>query len=193
MRRRESRHSSAARRSCRCSPEPRRATHDYRRHGTTNLYAALDVAPGLVISDLTERYRSEEFRRFLNLVDRSVPERLEVHVIVDDSSTRKTSAIHRWLLRHPRFTFHFTPTYSSWLNLVERWFAELTERWLRRGNHRSTKELVASILTWIIAGTRTRDRPSGTRPPMRSSRASPPIASGSLTRDTGLTRRTAAA
>jgi len=128
---------------------PARATHDYRRHGTTNLYAALDVASGLVISDLTERHRAEEFRRFLNLVNRSVPEGLDVHVIIDNSSTHKTPAIHRWLLRHPRFTFHFTPTYSSWLNLVERWFAELTERWLRRGSHRSTKELVASIRTWV--------------------------------------------
>jgi transposase len=128
---------------------PARATHDYRRHGTTNLYAALDVASGLVISDLTERHRAEEFRRFLNLIDKSVPAELDVHVIVDNSSTHKTPAIHRWLLRHPRFTFHFTPTYSSWLNLVERWFAELTERWLRRGSHRSTKELVASIRTWI--------------------------------------------
>ena len=127
---------------------PARATHDYRRHGTTNLYAALDVASGCVISELTARHRSEEFRRFLNLVDRSVPEGLEVHVIVDNSSTHKTAAIQRWLLRHPRFSFHFTPTYSSWLNLVERWFAELTERWLRRGSHRSTKELVASIRTW---------------------------------------------
>jgi len=128
---------------------PARATHDYRRHGTTNLYAALDVASGCVISDLTPRHRAEEFRRFLNLIERSVPEGLEVHVIVDNSSTHKTPAIHRWLLRHPRFSFHFTPTYSSWLNLVERWFAELTERWLRRGSQRSTKELVASIRTWI--------------------------------------------
>ncbi len=102
-----------------------------------------------MISDLTERHRAEEFRRFLNLVDRSVPAELDVHVIVDNSSTHKTPAIHRWLVRHPRFSFHFTPTYSSWLNLVERWFAELTERWLRRGSHRSTKELVASIRTWI--------------------------------------------
>ena len=128
---------------------PARATHDYRRHGTTNLYAALDVASGLVISDLTERHRAEEFRRFLNLIDKSVPAELDVHVIVDNSSTHKTPAIKRWLLRHPRFSFHFTPTYSSWLNLVERWFAELTERWLRRGSHRSTRELVASIRTWI--------------------------------------------
>ena len=128
---------------------PARATHDYRRHGTTNLYAALDVASGWVISDLTARHRAEDFRRFLNLVDRSVPQGLDVHVIVDNSSAHKTPAIQRWCVRHPRFVFHFTPTYSSWLNLVERWFAELTERWLRRGSHRSTKELVASIRTWI--------------------------------------------
>ncbi len=128
---------------------PERRTHDYVRNGTTNLYAALDVASGKVIADLTDRHRAEEFRRFLNLVDRNVPADLDVHVIVDNSSTHKAPAIRRWLLRHPRFTLHFTPTYSSWLNLVERWFAELTEKWLRRGTHRSTKELVASIRTWI--------------------------------------------
>ncbi|MEX1264457.1 MAG: IS630 family transposase [Actinomycetota bacterium] len=128
---------------------PSRRTHDYRRGGITNLYAALDVASGKVISDLTDRHRAEEFRRFLNLIERSVPADLDVHVIVDNSSTHKTPAIRRWLVRHPRFTLHFTPTYSSWLNLVERWFAELTTKWLRRGSHRSTKELVASIRTWI--------------------------------------------
>ena len=128
---------------------PERRTHDYRRHGTTNLYAALDVASGHVIADMTPRHRAEEFRRFLNLIDHSVPNDLDVHVIVDNNATHKTPAIQRWLLRHPRFTFHFTPTYSSWLNLVERWFAELTNRWLRRGTHRSTRELVASIRTWI--------------------------------------------
>ena len=128
---------------------PERRTHDYRRHGTTNLYAALDVASGHVIADMTPRHRAEEFRRFLNLIDHSVPNDLDVHVIVDNNATHKTPAIQRWLLRHPRFTFHFTPTYSSWLNLVERWFAELTNRWLRRGTHRSTRQLVASILTWI--------------------------------------------
>jgi transposase len=128
---------------------PERRTHDYVRNGTTNLYAALDVASGNVIADLTPRHRAEEFRRFLNLIDRNVPAELDVHVIVDNSSTHKTPAIQRWLLRHPRFTLHFTPTYSSWLNLVERWFAELTEKWLTRGTHRSTRELVASIRTWI--------------------------------------------
>jgi transposase len=126
-----------------------RRSHDYLRNGTTNLYAALDVASGNVIADLTDRHRAQEFIRFLNLVNRSVPEDLDVHVVVDNSSTHKTPAVHRWLLRHPRFSLHFTPTYSSWLNLVERWFAELTTKWLRRGTHRSTKELVASIRTWI--------------------------------------------
>jgi transposase len=128
---------------------PERRTHDYRRYGTTNLYAALDVASGNVIAELTPRHRAEEFRRFLNLIDANVPAGLDVHVIVDNSSTHKTPAIQRWLVRHPRFTMHFTPTYSSWLNLVERWFAELTDKWLRRGTHRSTRELVASIRTWI--------------------------------------------
>ena len=120
---------------------PERRTHDYVRNGTTNLYAALDVASGKVIADMTERHRAVEFRRFLNLINRCVPEDLDVHVIVDNVSTHKTPEIHRWLLRHPRFHLHFTPTYSSWMNLVERWFAELTNKWLRRGTHRSTKEL----------------------------------------------------
>ena len=128
---------------------PERRTHDYKRSGTTNLYAALDVASGQVIADLTPRQRAEEFRRFLNLIDKSVPAHLDVHLIVDNSSTHKTPSIQRWLVRHPRFTLHFTPTYSSWLNLVERWFAELTTKWLRRGTHRSVRELVASIRTWI--------------------------------------------
>jgi transposase len=128
---------------------PARQTHDYKRNGTTNLYAALDVASGNVIADLTPRHRAEEFRRFLNLIDHTVPEHLDVHVIVDNSSTHKTPSIQRWLVRHPRFTLHFTPTYSSWLNLVERWFAELTTKWIKRSAHRSVKELVASIRTWI--------------------------------------------
>jgi transposase len=128
---------------------PERRTHDYERHGTTNLYAALDVASGHVIADMSERHRAEEFRRFLNLINRSVPTQLDVHLVVDNVSTHKTPEIKRWLLRHPRFTLHFTPTYSSWINLIERWFAELTTKWLRRGTHRSTKELEASIAHWV--------------------------------------------
>lgn len=128
---------------------PERRTHDYKRNGTTNLYAALDVASGQVITDMTPRHRAEEFRRFLNLIDKTVPEHLDVHVVLDNVSTHKTPSIQRWLLRHPRFTLHFTPTYSSWLNLVERWFAELTTKWLKRGTHHSVKDLVASIRTWV--------------------------------------------
>jgi transposase len=128
---------------------PERATHDYVRNGTTNLYAALDMASGKVIADMTDRHRAVEFRKFLNLINRSVPDDLDVHLIIDNVSTHKTPEIHRWLLRHPRFHLHFTPTYSSWINMVERWFAELTEKWLRRGTHHSTKELKASITHWV--------------------------------------------
>jgi transposase len=128
---------------------PERQTHDYVRNGTTNLYAALEVASGKVIAEMTPRHRAEEFRKFLNLIERSVPEGLAVHVVLDNSSTHKTPSIQRWLKRHPRFTLHFTPTYSSWLNLVERWFAELTTKWIKRGSHRSVRDLVASIKTWI--------------------------------------------
>src|SRR5262245_50838711 len=97
---------------------PERRSHDYVRYGTTNLYAALDVASGHVISEMTPRHRAEEFRRFLNQIDAAVPAGLDVHVVLDNSSTHKTPSIQRWLVRHPRFTFHFTPTYGSWLNLV---------------------------------------------------------------------------
>ena len=128
---------------------PERATHDYVRNGTTNLYAALDVASGQVISEMTARHRAEEFRRFLNTIEKAVPEHLDIHVVLDNSSTHKTPQVQRWLLRHPRFHVHFTPTYSSWLNLVERWFAELTTKWIKRGTHRSVKDLTASIRTWI--------------------------------------------
>ena len=123
----------------------------YKRNGTTNLYAALDVASGNVITNMTARHRAEEFRRFLNLIDKEVPEHLDVHVVLDNVSAHKTPSIQRWLQRHPRFTFHFTPTYSSWLNLLERWFAELTNKWLRRGTHRSVRQLIVSIRTWVTS------------------------------------------
>jgi transposase len=128
---------------------PQRQTHDDTRHGTTNLDAALDVASGNVIAELTQRHRAVEFKRFLGRIDQAVPADLAVHVICDNSSTHKTPAIGRWLLAHPRFQLHFTPTYSSWLNLVERWFAELTTKWLRRGTHRSVAELEQAIQAWI--------------------------------------------
>jgi transposase len=126
-----------------------RHTHDDVPNGTTNLYAALDVASGQVISEMTPRHRAEEFRRFLNLIDKTVPPGLDVHIVLDNPSTHKTPTIRRWLVRHPRFTFHYTPTYTSWLNLVERSFAELTTKRIKRGTHHSVRDLVASIRTRI--------------------------------------------
>ncbi len=128
---------------------PQRQTHDYRRHGTTDLFAALDTASGKVITSMTARHRSEEFRSFLNQIDSHVPDGLDVHIVLDNVSTHKTPTIKRWLLRHPRFHLHFTPTYSSWMNLVERWFSELTTKWLKRGTHRSVAELKDAINAWI--------------------------------------------
>jgi transposase len=128
---------------------PERATHDYRRAGTSSLYAALDLTTGQVIGALRSRHRAIEFKQFLQTIDRQVPAELAVHVVLDNSSTHKTPAIHKWLLAHPRFVLHFTPTSSSWLNLVERWFGELTTKLLRRGTHRSVRDLNADIRAWI--------------------------------------------
>ncbi len=127
----------------------RRATHDYRRFGTSSLYAALDIGSGKVIGSLHSRHRAIEFKKFLQRLDREVPDELEVHLILDNASTHKTPAIKNWLAAHPRFVLHFTPTSSSWFNLVERWFAELTTKKLRRGSHRSVRQLNADIRDWI--------------------------------------------
>src|SRR3954453_16602846 len=128
---------------------PERATHDYKRHGTSSLYAALDLSTGKVIGRLHSRHRAIEFKQFLQTLDREVPADLDVHVILDNSSTHKTPAIRKWLTAHPRFVLHFTPTSSSWLTLVERWFSELTTKKLRRGAHRSVRYLNADIRAWI--------------------------------------------
>jgi transposase len=128
---------------------PQRATHDYKRAGTSSLYAALDITSGKVIGSLHARHRAIEFKKFLQSIEKEVPAELDVHVILDNSSTHKTPAIQRWLTAHPRFHLHFTPTSSSWLNLVERWFAELTNKKLRRGAHRSVRELNTDIRAWI--------------------------------------------
>jgi transposase len=128
---------------------PQRATHDYKRAGTSSLYAALDITSGKVIGRLHSRHRAIEFKQFLATLEREVPAELDVHVVLDNSSTHKTPAIQKWLLAHPRFVLHFTPTSSSWLNLVERWFAELTTKKLRRGAHRSVRDLNADIRAWI--------------------------------------------
>jgi transposase len=126
-------------------------THTYVRHGTTNLFAALDCATGKVIGECYARKRAQEFRRFLATVDGQVPSEFEVHLVVDNSSIHGAPTVQRWLRQHPRFKLHFVPTYSSWLNLVERWFANLTHDALRRGSHRSTAELQAAIEAYIQA------------------------------------------
>jgi transposase len=130
---------------------PERATHDYKRAGTSSLYAALDLTTGKVIGRLHARHRAIEFKKFLQTIDGGVPGDLDVHLVLDNSSTHKTPAIQQWLAAHPRFHLHFTPTSSSWLNLVERWFAELTTKKLRRGAHRSVRALNADIRAWIDA------------------------------------------
>jgi transposase len=130
---------------------PERRTHDYVRHGTTSLFAALDIATGTVIGQHQRRHRHQEFLRFLKTIDSNTPADLDLHLVCDNYATHKTPAIHAWLAAHPRFHLHFTPTSSSWLNLVERWFAELTNRKLRRSTHRSVKALEDDINAWIAA------------------------------------------
>ncbi len=133
-----------------------RRTHDYTRHGTTSLFAALNVKTGKVIGEFHHRHRAKEFHTFLDTIEAAVPASLDVHVILDNYGTPKTPMIHRWLVRHPRYHVHFTPTGASWLNLVERWFAALTDKQLRRGVHRSTRELEAAIVRYIDV---TNERP----------------------------------
>ena len=128
-----------------------RRTHDYERHGTTSLFAALDVRAGTVIGRCMPRHRAPEFRRFLDEVERNVPAGLDVHVVMDNASSHKTKLIRDWFAKRPRWHVHFTPTSSSWINQVERFFALLTERQIRRGAHRSTAELEAAIATFIAA------------------------------------------
>ncbi|MEU8435398.1 IS630 family transposase [Streptomyces sp. NPDC029216] len=130
---------------------PERTSHDYLRAGTTTLFAALDAATGQVIGSLHRRHRATEFRKFLAKLDREIPAGLDVHLICDNYVTHKTESVRRWLLAHPRFQLHFTPTGSSWLNLVERWFAELTNKKLRRGVHRSVQALERDIRGWIAS------------------------------------------
>jgi len=130
---------------------PERRTHDYVRHGTTNLFAAFNIADGTVISQLHRQHRAVEFRKFLNTIDKAVPADLDVHLICDNYGTHKTPIIKAWLARHPRFHMHFTPTGSSWINQVERWFAYLTDQLVRRGVHKSVTRLETDIRRWIAA------------------------------------------
>ena len=128
---------------------PARQTHDYKRHGTTSLFAALDIATGEVIGRCYPRHRSVEFRKFLTVIEKAVPKDLEVHLVLDNYTTHRTAMIHKWLLRHPRFHLHFTPTSASWLNQIERWFAEITNKRIRRGSYRSTRQLVQAIEDYL--------------------------------------------
>lgn len=126
-----------------------RGTHDYKRHGTTSLFAALELKTSRVIGQLHRRHRSQEFRQFLDVIEAQVPAGLEVHIIVDNYGTHKTASIRKWFAKRPRFHVHFTPTYGSWINLVERWFAELTNKRIRRGVFRSVKDLEGAIREYI--------------------------------------------
>jgi transposase len=128
---------------------PERQSHDYKRNGTIDLFAALDIATGQVISELRPNHNSAQFIKFLNKINREVPKELDVHVVLDNLSTHKTPAVHKWLLRHKRFTFHFTPTYGSWMNLVERWFSALTTKKLQRSAHDSVNALAKDIRDWV--------------------------------------------
>ena len=126
-----------------------RRSHDYVRHGTTTLFAALELATGKVIGELHRRHRSSEFLKFLRTIDQNVPQALDIHLVMDNYGTHKTPAVKAWFARHPRFLLHFTPTSGSWLNLVERWFALLSQRQIKRGSHRSTVELEQAIRHYL--------------------------------------------
>ena len=159
-------------------------THDYKRHGTTTLFAALDVRSGLVIGDCQPRHRAKEFIRFLKLIDRIVDKHFDLHLVVDNYGTHKTPAVKAWLAKHPRFHLHFTPTSASWLNLVERFFAEITRKRIRRGTFTSVANLEAAIHDYLASTTPTPNRSSGPRPPTSSSKKSPVFVCGLLTQDT---------
>ena len=128
---------------------PERRTHDYLRHGITSLFAAFNIADGTVISELHRRHRAIEFRKFLTAIDKAVPADLDVHLVCDNYATHNTAEIRAWLARRPRFHVHFTPTGSSWMNQVERWFGLLTDKLIRRGVHTSVQALENDIRDWI--------------------------------------------
>src|SRR5437764_1400202 len=126
-----------------------RGTHDYKHNGTTSLFAALELKTSRVIGQLHRRHRSVEFRKFLDAIEAQVPATVDVHLILDNYGTHKTPMIRKWFAKRPRFHVHFTPTYGSWINLVERWFAELTNKRIRRGVFRSVKDLESAIREYI--------------------------------------------
>ena len=154
-----------------------RRSHDYKRHGTTSLFAALDIATGEIIGKCFPRHRAREFRKFLDLVEANVPADLDIHIVMDNYGTHKTKAIRDWFAKRPRWQAHFTPTSAPWLNQVERWFGLLTDKQIRRGVHRSTKELERTILDYIDTTNRTPNPSNGPNPPMTSSAPSSASAS----------------
>lgn len=128
---------------------PEGRTHDYRRHGTTSLFAALNIQTGKVIGKCYQHHRAVEFKKFLSIIDKEVPGQFDVHLVLDNYATHKTPTIKRWMVKHPRFVLHFTPTGASWLNLVESWFSILTRKQIRRGSHRSTRQLIGTIVNYL--------------------------------------------
>ena len=138
-------------RRCDGANKTERRTHNYIRNGTLDLFAALNVATGEVLARCKQQHRAQDFVAFLREIEASVPPALEVHVVLDNLSAHRAPAVHRWLLRHPRVQFHFTPTYASWLNLVERFFGLLTEKALKRGSHTSIPQLREAILGYVDA------------------------------------------
>ena len=128
---------------------PARQSHDYERHGVTSLFAAMDVASGVTISTCYRRHRHQEFLRFLNDIEENLPAGMDVHLVMDNYGTHKVGKVRSWLVRHPRYHVHFTPTSGSWLNLVERLFAEVTERCVRRGSHTSVRSLEKAMLDYL--------------------------------------------
>ena len=164
--------------SCRCAPGRRSgAATTTSANGTTSLFAALDIATGEIIGKCFPRHRAREFRKFLDLVEANVPADLDIHIVMDNYGTHKTKAIRDWFAKRPRWQAHFTPTSASWLNQVERWFGLLTDKQIRRGVHRSTKELERTILDYIDTKTRTPNPSNGPNPPMTSSAPSSASAS----------------
>ena len=152
--------------------QPERQTHDYRRQGTTDLFAALDIQAGTVIGRCTRRHRSVEFRTFLDQIEAAVPDDLDVHLVLDNAATQKTKLIHDWFVKRPRWHLHFSPTYASWLNLVEAWFALLTRRRLQRSAFQQTTDLEDAIHAYITQTNTDRCHSSGQNLPMPSSPAS---------------------
>ena len=148
---------------------PERRTHNYVRHGTTSLFAALDIASGFVIGKCYKRHRASEFLDFLKEIDARLPDDLDVHVVMDNYATHKTPRIRAWLARRPRYHVHFTPTSASWINQVERWFAELTRKQIQRGVHTSVRQLEPTSVRSSRPTTPTLSPTDGPNPPTRSS------------------------